>query len=102
MFGESIPKATKVGAEEAIDSAGRILVVGSSLATYSAWRLAKRAKERGMPIGILNLGGVRGEDAFFADVLEGEGNSGARAVRVSENVETVLPEVVRELEKMAR
>jgi hypothetical protein len=55
-----------------------------------------------MPIGILILGGVRGEDAFFADVLEGEGNSGARAVRVSENVETVLPEVVRELEKMAR
>ncbi|KAF2659267.1 DHS-like NAD/FAD-binding domain-containing protein [Lophiostoma macrostomum CBS 122681] len=100
MFGESIPKSTKVRAEEAIDGAGRILVVGSSLATYSAWRLVKRARERGMPIGILNLGGVRGEDTFYADVPEGD--RGARAVRVSENVESVLPEVVKELERMAR
>ncbi|KAL1645179.1 hypothetical protein SLS58_003884 [Diplodia intermedia] len=68
MFGESIPHAVKSRAEEAIDGASRLLVVGSSLATYSAWRLVKRAKEQGMPIGILNMGGVRGEEAFFEDV----------------------------------
>jgi NAD-dependent deacetylase sirtuin 4 len=98
MFGESIPAATKVAAEEAVDAAGRILVIGSSLATYSAWRLVKRAKERGMPIGILNIGGARGEESFFGDVSGS--NEGRDAVRISENVEEVLPQIVRMLEDM--
>lgn len=99
MFGESIPAATKIAAEEAVDSAGRILVVGSSLATYSAWRLVKRAKERGMPIGILNIGGARGEEGFFGgDGGEGEGE----AVRCSVDAEGVLPEVVSGLEGLRR
>jgi len=68
MFGESIPQATKTAAEEAIDGAARLLVVGSSLATYSAWRLAKRALDQKMPIAILNIGGVRKEDVFFESV----------------------------------
>ncbi|EXJ78268.1 hypothetical protein A1O3_09429 [Capronia epimyces CBS 606.96] len=65
MFGESIPSAIKAAAEAAIDAAGKILVLGSSLATYSAWRLVKRAHDRGMGIGVLNLGGVRKEEVFF-------------------------------------
>ncbi|KAF1913847.1 DHS-like NAD/FAD-binding domain-containing protein [Ampelomyces quisqualis] len=100
MFGESIPAATKVAAEEAVDDARRILVVGSSLATYSAWRLVKRAKERQMPIGILNMGGARGEESFFADVQEG--NTGREALRISENAEQVLPEIVRLLRERKR
>ena len=96
MFGESIPTAVKAAAEEAIDHASRILVIGSSLATYSAWRLVKRAKERNMPIGILNLGGVRGEDNFFAG-LTGE-NRGEGAVRCSESADKVLPKVVQNLQ----
>ncbi|KIX01590.1 uncharacterized protein Z518_09316 [Rhinocladiella mackenziei CBS 650.93] len=67
MFGESIPASVKALAEAAIDSASKILVVGSSLATYSAWRLVKRAHEQGMGIGVLNLGGVRKEEVFFGD-----------------------------------
>jgi NAD-dependent deacetylase sirtuin 4 len=98
MFGESIPAATKVAAEEAVDAAGRLLVIGSSLATYSAWRLVKRAKERQMPIGILNIGGARGEESFFGDVPRG--NTGREAVRISENVEQVLPQIVELLEEM--
>jgi len=100
MFGESIPAATKVAAEEAVDAAGRILVVGSSLATYSAWRLVKRAKERGMPIGILNMGGARGEESFFSDAPEG--NAGREALRISENAEQVLPQIVQMLGDMKR
>ncbi|KIV89720.1 hypothetical protein PV10_07100 [Exophiala mesophila] len=69
MFGESIPARIKAEAESAIDSANRILVVGSSLATYSAWRLVKRAADRSMPIAILNMGGVRKEDAFFNHIV---------------------------------
>jgi NAD+-dependent protein deacetylase sirtuin 4 len=92
MFGESIPSEIKIAAEEAIDEADRIIIVGSSLATYSAWRLAKRAHERGMPIGILNLGGVRKEEAFFADI---DISTGAEAaVRASQPAEVVLPAVL--------
>ena len=97
MFGESIPAERKLAAEEAVDAADRLLVIGSSLATYSAWRLAKRAKELGKPIGILNIGGVRGEDAFFANV--GEGEEGRGAVRCSQSADWVLPEVVKALER---
>ena len=96
MFGESIPTAVKTKAEDMVDEAGRLLVVGSSLATYSAWRLVKRAKERGLPIGVLNLGGVRGEDTFFGD----ENAPAAEAVRLSQPSDLVLPEVVKVLEEM--
>jgi NAD-dependent deacetylase sirtuin 4 len=51
-----------------------------------------------MPIGILNMGGARGEDSFFSDVPES--NTGRDALRCSENVEQVLPQVVKILEEM--
>ncbi|PMD23996.1 DHS-like NAD/FAD-binding domain-containing protein [Hyaloscypha hepaticicola] len=97
MFGESIAPRVKEAAEHAIDASGRLLIVGTSLATYSAWRLARRAKERGMPIGILNLGGVRGEDAFFQDlsgVQEGE-----FGVRIEMGTDKILPGLVDELQR---
>lgn len=95
MFGESIPVAVKEAAERAVDEASRILVLGSSLATYSAWRLVKRARENGMPVGILNIGGVRGEEAFFGGMPLG--NIGQHGVRCSESIEKVLPLVVEAL-----
>ncbi|KAL9094022.1 MAG: hypothetical protein Q9165_003692 [Trypethelium subeluteriae] len=95
MFGESIGAGVKQAAEESIDAAGRILVIGSSLATYSAWRLVKRAHERGMPIGILNLGGARGEEAFFAEVPAS--NTGQLGVRCSQSADKILPDVVKSL-----
>lgn len=98
MFGESIPGEIKLAAEEAIDRASKILVIGSSLATYSAWRLVKRAKERDLPIGILNLGGVRGEENFFAGLRAD--NDGSSGFRCSENAEKILPKVVENLRHM--
>jgi NAD-dependent deacetylase sirtuin 4 len=95
MFGESIASEVKSAAEEAIDKASRILVIGSSLATYSAWRLVKRAKERNMPIGILNIGGVRGEESFFQGLPpESEGELG---MRCNEMADKLLPELVNKL-----
>jgi NAD-dependent SIR2 family protein deacetylase len=98
MFGESIPAHVKTEAEMAVDSAAKLLVVGSSLATYSAWRLAKRAQERGMGFGILNIGGVRKEEVFFEGGV-GSTTTNADAhkvasVRVSLPVEELLPKVV--------
>ena len=97
MFGESIATPIKNAVESAIDAASRVLVVGSSLATYSAWRLIKKAKEQGKPIGILNLGGVRGEETFYADLPPG--NEGDSGVRCNESASKVLPMVVENLRK---
>ncbi|KAI4203963.1 MAG: hypothetical protein LQ348_001346 [Seirophora lacunosa] len=99
MFGESIASSVKLAAEQAIDQASRMLVIGSSLATYSAWRLVKRAKERNMPIGVLNLGGVRGEESFYADTPAE--NDGSLGVRCSESVDKILPSVVQNLDMLA-
>lgn len=97
MFGESIAAQVKEAAEKAIDRSGRLLILGTSLATYSAWRLAKRAKERGMPIGIINLGGVRGEDAFFQELPMGQ--RGEAGVRVELGTDKILPGLVNELKR---
>lgn len=97
MFGESLAGRVKEAAERAIDESGRLLVMGTSLATYSAWRLARRAKERGMPIGILNLGGVRGEEAFFKELPMGQ--RGEYGVRVELGTDKVLPALVVELKR---
>ncbi|KAJ9652916.1 hypothetical protein H2198_007869 [Neophaeococcomyces mojaviensis] len=95
MFGESIPAETKAQAEKAIDEAARVMVIGSSLATYSAWRLIKKAFDQELPIGILNMGGVRKEADFFPDyknIVDGR-----HIFRASLPAEEVLPEVVKML-----
>lgn len=96
MFGESIDNNVKIAAEEAIDEAGRLLVVGSSLATFSAWRLVERAHRRGMPIGIVNMGGVRNEKTLFKEI-RGEVTAGTH-VRCSHKAELTLPHVASMLQ----
>lgn len=99
MFGESIAAEVKHSAEEAIHGAGRLLVLGTSLATYSAWRLAKLAKDRGMPIAIINVGGVRGEETFFTKLDPRQ--TGAQGVRVELSTLEVLPALVDVLKQTA-
>lgn len=93
MFGENIDPDVKIAGEDAIDDAGRLLVVGSSLATFSAWRLVERAYKRGMPIAILNVGGVRNETVIFRKEEKDPGPH----VRCSHKAEFVLPEVASRL-----
>ncbi|KAM0717286.1 hypothetical protein Q7P37_007138 [Cladosporium fusiforme] len=95
MFGESIPNHVKLAVETAVDEASRILVLGSSLATYSAWRLVKRAKEQGKPIGIANMGGVRGEEQFFTDLTNND--DGSNGIRCAETLEAFLPELAEKI-----
>ncbi|KAK9240167.1 DHS-like NAD/FAD-binding domain-containing protein, partial [Lipomyces kononenkoae] len=61
FFGESVEDHVRKAAEQKLQMADKILVVGSSLATYSAFRLIKENKENGKRIGIINVGPVRGE-----------------------------------------
>lgn len=98
MFGESIAASVKDAAEKAIDDSGRLLVLGTSLATYSSWRLVRRARERGMPIGIVNIGGVRGEDLFFDDLSYSQG--GEAGLRVESPTNILLPSLVENLKRL--
>ena len=100
MFGESIPNDTKVAAEEAITEADRVLIVGSSLATYSAWRLVKQALELGKGIGVLNLGGVRKEADFYPERDMEWKDDGRGRVRVDAKCEDVLPGVVERCQEV--
>ena len=97
MFGESVNEAVKQAAEEAIDEAGKLLVMGSTLATFSALRLVQRARNRGMSIGVLNVGGVRDEASLFEGDFES--TSAMTRVRCSEKAEIILPEVAIRLER---
>ncbi|MBE3048746.1 hypothetical protein IMZ48_40850 [Candidatus Bathyarchaeota archaeon] len=99
MFGESIPRRVKMAAESAFDKAGRLLVLGTSLATGSAWMLARKAKERGMPMAVVNIGGIRGEEQFFSDI-DGE-QPGTQGVRVEFPTDTILPDVVDQLKQQS-
>ena len=61
FFGDSIPKDRVNLANAAVDAADGLLCIGTSLAVHSAFRLAKRAVEKKVPVAILNVGRTRAE-----------------------------------------
>ncbi|NBC00028.1 MAG: NAD-dependent protein deacetylase [Bacteroidetes bacterium] len=83
FFGENVPAPRVADAWALFDAAEALLVVGSSLTVYSGYRFVRRAAERGIPVGMVNLGATRGD----ADV----------AVRVEARCGTVLPSLAGRL-----
>ncbi|KAK9432752.1 DHS-like NAD/FAD-binding domain-containing protein [Lipomyces doorenjongii] len=67
FFGESVDDHVKKIAEQKLKMADKILVVASSLATYSAFRLIQENKKNGKRIGIINVGPVRGEHELLVN-----------------------------------
>ncbi|KAL7513836.1 hypothetical protein ACHAXN_011067 [Cyclotella atomus] len=61
FFGDSIPRDRVDLANAAVDAADGLLCIGTSLAVHSAFRLAKRAVQNGVPVAILNVGKTRAE-----------------------------------------
>lgn len=62
FFGENMPVTTKTQSFAHVEDAAALLVVGSSLQVFSAMRLLNRARDRKLPIAIVNLGPTRGDD----------------------------------------
>lgn len=62
FFGDSVPKDRSQRALELAQQAAYLLVVGSSVTVFSAFKLVKAAKENGAQIGILNFGNTRADD----------------------------------------
>lgn len=61
FFGDTVPKHRVTLSQTAVQHAGGILVVGTSLAVHSAFRHVRAASQQGTEVAILNVGETRAE-----------------------------------------
>lgn len=61
MFGDNVPPLVTKAANEVAQQADGILVAGTSLQVFSAYRFILHARERGIPVVIVNIGPTRGD-----------------------------------------
>lgn len=61
LFGDNVPRHRVARCVAAVDAADGLLIVGSSLAVYSAYRHVRAAHQKGTPVAILNVGQTRAE-----------------------------------------
>ncbi len=61
FFGGFVPKPRVDSAFALLHASQALLVVGTSLTVFSGYRFAVRAKERGLPIAVVNLGPTRAD-----------------------------------------
>lgn len=83
FFGENVAQATATKAMVAVEQAEGLLVVGSSLMAYSAFRLCKAMVEQGKPVIAINLGKTRGDELL--------------QVKIEASCERLLPLLVERL-----
>lgn len=62
FFGENVAAATALRAMQAVEQADGLLVVGSSLMAWSAFRLCRAIKEQGKPLLAINRGKTRADE----------------------------------------
>lgn len=83
FFGENVAQPTAARALAAAENAVGLLVVGSSLMAYSAFRLCRVIAERGKPLMAINLGKTRADDLLD--------------LKIEGSCEELLPWLVEEL-----
>jgi len=62
FFGENVAQVTAAKAMAAVEKAAGLLVVGSSLMAYSAFRLCRAVADQGKPLMAINLGKTRADE----------------------------------------
>ncbi|WP_065616098.1 NAD-dependent protein deacetylase [Pseudomonas moraviensis] len=85
FFGENVAQATAARAMAAAENAAGLLVVGSSLMAYSAFRLCRVIAERGKPLMAINLGKTRADELLD--------------LKIGGSCEVLLPWIVEKLER---
>ncbi|MEK9283829.1 MULTISPECIES: NAD-dependent protein deacetylase [unclassified Bradyrhizobium] len=70
FFGENVPRDVVATAQEHLEQADAMLVVGSSLMVYSGFRFVQMAARRQIPIAAVNLGRTRADDLLALKVEE--------------------------------
>jgi NAD-dependent deacetylase sirtuin 4 len=61
FFGESLSPAVRDLSKEWVSDSTQLLIIGSSLATFSAFRLVRQKIEEGGKVLLLNVGESRGD-----------------------------------------
>ncbi|KAI0773316.1 DHS-like NAD/FAD-binding domain-containing protein [Trametes elegans] len=70
FFGESISQEVKDKSFDIVDKSDKLFVIGTTLATFSAFRLVKHALEQGKEVLVLNVGPTRAHDLAKVTVLD--------------------------------
>jgi len=70
FFGENVAAATAARAIQAVEEADGLLVVGSSLMAYSAFRLCRAIKDQGKPLLAINRGKTRADELLDLKIEE--------------------------------
>ena len=83
FFGGSVPPQTTKAAADAVASADALLVLGTSMQVFSAYRIARAAAQASLPIAIVTNGETRADDLA--------------SLRVAADVCEVLPRVLEQL-----
>lgn len=68
FFGESVPADRVALSMNQLEQADALLVAGSSLAVNSGMRFARKAKQLGKPIVIVNIGPTRADEIALAKI----------------------------------
>lgn len=83
FFGENVAPPTAARAMARVEEAEGMLVVGSSLMAFSAFRLCRRVVEQGNPLVAINLGKTRADDLL--------------SLKITASCEALLPELAQRL-----
>src|SRR5690606_14149055 len=81
FFGDGVPRPTVERAFALVESADVLVVLGTSLAVFPGYRFLLRAVDRSIPVGIVNLGPVRGEERAAVKI---EARTGALLPRLAD------------------
>ena len=85
FFGENVAPATAAKAMQRVEEAPGLLVVGSSLMAFSAFRLCRAINDQGKPLIAINLGKTRADDLLD--------------IKIEASCETLLPALAERLIK---
>ncbi|XP_029046429.1 NAD-dependent protein deacylase Sirt4 [Osmia bicornis bicornis] len=66
FFGDNVPRQIVESVKYNVKHSDSLLVLGSTLTTFSGYRIVLQAKNAGLPIAILNIGKTRADN--FADI----------------------------------
>lgn len=69
LFGENVRRSVRMDADCHVAEADAILLIGTTLATHSAYKLAREASEVGKPVVLVNRGPTR-VDAIADSILD--------------------------------
>jgi NAD-dependent SIR2 family protein deacetylase len=68
FFGENVPRDIVATAQQHLDQADAMLIVGTSLMVYSGFRFVQAAARKGIPIAAVNFGRTRADDLLSLKV----------------------------------